>query len=321
MLGPISDQARADVCAAAIARPAAQLRCDYRKIAAIYGDNRAPERIVAHYDLERRLAARMRLSTQSQREHGLYTEMYDALLGELDDHPRKRPITEKGRRNRAAYVRRQADLILGHMRERDVFLEIGGGDCEVTLLLARHVEKAIVIDVTDELAPPDAAVANFQFIKTAGVNLPLASDSVSFVYSNQVMEHLHPDDARAQMREIFRVLKPGGQYLCRTPSRVTGPHDVSRYFDAVAVGTHMKEYIYAELIALFDEAGFTRQHILVAPRAYRVCTLPRFIALAAETLFARVPRNLHTLICRSHAVRALLGVTMIGEKWGLGTRD
>ena len=108
-----------------------------------------------------------------------------------------------------------------------MFLEIGGGDCEVTLLVSRHVAKAIVIDVTDELVPPDAAVPNFEFIKTAGVTVPLPSESVSFIYSNQVMEHLHPDDARAQLRELFRVLKPGGKYLCRTPSRVTGPHDVS----------------------------------------------------------------------------------------------
>jgi hypothetical protein len=30
--------------------------------------------------------------------------------------------------------------------------------------------------------------------------------------------------------EINRILKPGGQYLCATPSRVTGPHDISVFF-------------------------------------------------------------------------------------------
>jgi hypothetical protein len=57
-----------------------------------------------------------------------------------------------------------------------------------------------------------------------------------------------------------------------------------------------------------------RSRILVAPRAWRLCTLPRAIGVAVERGLARVPWALHTTICRSNIVRALLGVTMLAEK-------
>jgi SAM-dependent methyltransferase len=40
------------------------------------------------------------------------------------------------------------------------------------------------------------------------------------------MEHLHVEDAEAQLQEIHRVLRPGGHYVCTTPSVITGPHDI-----------------------------------------------------------------------------------------------
>jgi SAM-dependent methyltransferase len=295
-------------------RAPARLVEDYQTIARIYGDPRPSERIIAHYELERRLASGLRTAAKSERESGLYTQLYDALLGELDDHPRKRPVTHKGQRRRENYVRRQVRMIRNRAGPNDIFLEMGGGDCEVALRVSPHVRQSIVIDVTDELVPPDAAAPNFQFIKTATIAVPLPDASIDFIYSNQVMEHLHPEDAIEQVRELMRVLKPGGRYLCRTPSRITGPHDVSRYFEPVALGTHMREYTYRDLTAILTGAGFRDVRVLLAPRAYDLFGLPRGLAFAIEDILARVPRRLHTRICRSRIVRALLGVTMIAQK-------
>ena len=61
------------------------------------------------------------------------------------------------------------------------------------------------------------------------------------------MEHLHPDDALEQLQNIYSALVPGGIYLCITPNRLSGPQDVSRDFDMVATGFHLKEYTISEL--------------------------------------------------------------------------
>jgi SAM-dependent methyltransferase len=40
--------------------------------------------------------------------------------------------------------------------------------------------------------------------------LPYPDDSLSYVYSSHLLEHLHADEARAFLSECFRVLMPGG---------------------------------------------------------------------------------------------------------------
>ena len=40
-----------------------------------------------------------------------------------------------------------------------------------------------------------------------------------------------PEDAVEQLRHLHAALAPGGVYLCITPSRLTGPHDISYLFD------------------------------------------------------------------------------------------
>ena len=78
---------------------------------------------------------------------------------------------------------------------------------------------------------------------------------MDLVFSNQLMEHLHPDDAEAELQSIFTALKPAGYYVCITPNRLTGPHDISRDFEESATGLHLKEYSTSELDSLFRRTG------------------------------------------------------------------
>ena len=77
-------------------------------------------------------------------------------------------------------------------------------------------------------------------------------------YSNQLIEHLHPDDAKIHVMNVRQILTKNGQYIFQTPHMFFGPHDVSVFFHNTPVGFHLKEYCNFELYFLLKKVGFTK---------------------------------------------------------------
>ena len=89
------------------------------------------------------------------------------------------------------------------------------------------------------------------------------------------------------MHEVYRVLKPGGVYVCVTPNRLGGPYDISRHFDTVATGLHLKEYTVTDSSDLFRRVGFGRIRDYVGARGLYVrppLTVLRAFEAVLETL-------------------------------------
>jgi hypothetical protein len=127
------------------------------------------------------------------------------------------------------------------------------------------------------------------------------------------MEHLHPDDAVEQVRSIHDALSPGGIYICITPNRWSGPHDISRYFDDEATGFHLREYTVAELTAMFREAGFARVQVLVGSGGVHVPMAARLVT-ALERGLQRLPRNVGRRLARQLPLRVILGAKVLAQK-------
>jgi SAM-dependent methyltransferase len=69
--------------------------------------------------------------------------------------------------------------------------------------------KEIRLDIDESLKPDIVASMS---------DMPMvASDSVDAIYSLHNLEHLHPDDGAAALREFCRVLKPAGLALVYVP--------------------------------------------------------------------------------------------------------
>ncbi|WP_134497810.1 class I SAM-dependent methyltransferase [Microvirga pakistanensis] len=286
---------------------AKHLKPGYRKLQKRHGDTRSPERLVAHYELERQLADRLRRSTRSEREH-LYTDVYSELFARLPDHPQNNYVADPQAKRIASKVR----LLSAWLKPDDVFLEVGCGDAALSFALADRVAATIGMDVTDALVDFASAPENFRFLKTPGVEIALPDASVDFIYSNQLMEHLHVEDAVDQLREIARVLKPGRRYMCVTPSRVTGPHDISCYFDDVATGFHMREYDYGSMKSLFLKAGFRRVQFMIVVNGRRLATPPYAVLRGLELILASCPNSMRLALNRF--TRPLMGITAMGIK-------
>jgi SAM-dependent methyltransferase len=208
------------------------------------------------YEVEKALARGLRDAPRTERLE-LYGVAYDKLFEQIPYHPQlKRKHDHQAERENAVSL--QIQLLRPLIAKEDTFLEIGAGDCALSIAIANQVRKVYALDVSETISSQVACPANFELIISDGVSIPLPDRSVDFAYSNQLMEHLHPDDAVEQLANIRRALRDGGRYLCLTPSALSGPHDVSRFFDEVATGFHLKEYSYQELAALFKAAGFRR---------------------------------------------------------------
>jgi len=272
-------------------------------------DSRTNEQIREHYDVEHSIADRLRESKPEERLE-LYQWAYDELFSRVPHHPMLTPRSE-------AQVREYVDkelAILGPMIDGStVFAEIGPGDCALSMEVAKLVAKVIAIDVSREITSRIDAPANFELILSDGTSIPVPDESLDVVYSNQLMEHLHPDDSMRQLENIFRKLKPGGSYVCVTPNRLSGPHDISRDFDPVATGLHLREFTLTELDEIFKQAGFRSRRAIV--RVSRTALfLPVFPFRSAESFLGLFSHRWRKLMTFNRVVRYLLGVKLVGIK-------
>lgn len=268
------------------------------------GELRTPERIRAHYLVERELADRLRHSDRERRK-ALYNEVYQELYARVPDHPQ---LTSKSdARAREIQVGEQLAILGRFLRRDTVFLEIGAGDCALSLAVAPRVARVVAIEVSEQVASGARREPNFSLVISDGQSVPVPPASVTVAYSNQLMEHLHPDDAEAQLAAIRTALAPGGVYVCITPNRLTGPHDVSMYFDDVATGFHMREYTIRSFAALARRSGFSKTRMLPSLRGHSMVA-PLWPFMGLEAVLDALPLRLRHAVAGLPVIRTLLQV-------------
>lgn len=289
------------------------MRISMPGIALARAGTRTLEQLRGHYEIERELADRLRRAPAGARG-ALYPLVYDELFRRVPHHPMltaKRDPAHLACRQRD--VERLARFLRRFLSLRAVLLEIGAGDCALSLRLARQVARIYALDVSAQIMAGVRPPPNLRLVLSDGVSVPVPAGSVTLAISDQLMEHLHPEDARAQLRNIYRSLAPGGRYLCITPNRHYGPTDISGYFGAVPRGLHLREYGAAELRALLRDAGFAAVHFYAGGRGV-FTRVPYALVRAIEALLAPLPYAMRRRIAGAAPLRALLGLRVIAIK-------
>jgi len=268
---------------------------------------RSASELRGHYEIERRLAARLRASTPTERRT-MYAALYDELFKRVESHPQ---LVQKGSPTTATPF--AFGLLERFLRPDSVFLEIGAGDCSLALAIAERVKRVYAVDVSAEITAGVPQRTNVDVIVTDGMSIPTPLSSVTLAYSNQVFEHLHPDDAIDHLRQVHVALAPGGRYVLITPNRLTGPHDISKYFDSVATGLHLREYTSTELVRLMRSVGFARAEVWTIPKGVSF-RLPFGAVRAIEDTIGILPHKTRRSIGRALPFRVLLGSYVVGVK-------
>lgn len=260
------------------------------------------------YLIERELSDRLRHASKKDRG-ALYSKIYDELYRRVPHHPQ---LTRKISAAKSDWnIRSQVNFLRRFITSSTTFLEIGPGDCRLSFAVAQMAKQVFAVDVSSEITKSSDCPSNFELIISAG-SIPLPDNSIDVAYSNQLMEHLHPDDAMEQLAHVCRVLKPGGKYVCVTPNRLNGPHDISKYFDEIATGLHLREYTVTELSSIFREAGFESSATYISVR--RVIRVPSLSIRLFEMVLERITARLRRRIGQTKLARILLDIRLVATK-------
>lgn len=259
------------------------------------------------YNLERSLADQLRHANRAERLR-LYPKLYDELYREVPSLKTNPKTIDQ------THIKATLRLLKPFLGQDKTFLEIGAGNLAVSRALSPFMNKVVALDVSKEFATALGPLPNnVELVLSNGIDIPIPEQSVDIAYSSQLMEHLHPDDALEQLKNIYLSLKIDGLYVCNTPHRFNGPHDISQYFDEVATGFHLKEYTNRELAAMFRRAGFHKIHSLTGAKGYTI-RFPLSLLFGLETLIERLPNAWLRPFSRFLPIKILLGIRLVGRK-------
>ncbi len=162
----------------------------------------------------------------SRIRNGLINRLVPLILGR---HPRNR-IFSFNYFNVAHICRFLAARAVALPDGSAVFLDVGAGQSPYRSFFSGKFGRYIAVDVPDSL--PSLPVPGIDHFAGTAEKIPLPDASVDVALFNQVLEHVVDPDA--SLREIHRVLKPGGTMLGSVPhvSPVhLEPYDFRRYTD------------------------------------------------------------------------------------------
>lgn len=267
---------------------------------------RTVEELHNHYIVEKELAAKLRSAGREERKK-LYSSLYDELFERVPDHPQLKKKTDPEERRRL--VEAQMGFLDRYLLPGATFMEIGCGDCSLSFEAAKRAGKVYGVDVSRSITAGESVPGNFELVISDGIGIDVPPGSVDVAYSYNLIEHLHPDDAVEHIEGVYRILKEGGVFICATPHRFSGPHDISRYFDKSASGFHLHEYTQAEIASILREVGFGR--IKSCKRLGRLYMMMPYIPLYIfEKIFEPFPYRLRRMMAKP-----IFGmIRMIAEK-------
>jgi ubiquinone/menaquinone biosynthesis C-methylase UbiE len=255
---------------------------------------RTEAQIRHHYEIEKAIADRLKSANREERK-AIYAVMYDELFKEVPDHPR---LTRRDDPVAVArYTRSKMRLLQPFFSKDKILAEFASGDGNLAVAASEKFGQVYAIDISDQRKSGMATPRNMKMILYNGYDLPLPDGSVDVVFSDMLIEHLHPEDTRMHFETAMRILKPGGVYVFRTPHAMSGPWDMSRRFAKVAECFHLKEWTYAEMVEMLKSLGLKRWESYWVAKGVRL-RLPTGMFVALEKSIQFLPHGIKRRLAR-----------------------
>lgn len=218
-----------------------------------------PESLVKAYEIETEFHRKI-ISEKSREERlKLYSEVYNKVHSIYNNgmFAPQNTLTKPPKARKARLFRKE---VLNNS-----LLEIGCGQGAFLMALANSgiAKDLLGMDVT---IPDDKVVDSFpsiEFIKTDITKFDVTR-KLDVIYANHVFEHIAPADMITHLTSIHAALNHEGTLIVNVPNRLFGPHDVTRIVDfsntnqVPALGTHLNETTYSEIIEVLKSYGFSK---------------------------------------------------------------
>jgi SAM-dependent methyltransferase len=223
-------------------------------------DEISEEMILKHWELEKSLTKQLLASTYQNRWE-TFERCYHILYSEIDW------LNKLTGSNAASSISKEGPIwtrIIGELPK--ALYEVGSGKGHLISYLANCGYNCRGTEITRERGERFVSGhPNLSWGISDGVHLDQfeCANAYDVVVSNQVIEHIHPDDLLEHFKSVRTILRNGGKYIFTTPHEFVGPSDISSVFKCEKLmGMHLKEYSYGELRELLIKAGFNELYSL-----------------------------------------------------------
>jgi SAM-dependent methyltransferase len=212
--------------------------------------------ILNHWELEKRLTLQLKASRPEDRWE-VFDRCYSELYGTLDwlNH-----LTQTDDGAQSVHRNRVWRTLIGEPPQK--IYEVGSGKARLITWLATQGFVCRATEVTRERGQAHAVEnPNLTWGISDGIHLDQFETPSSYnaVISDNVIEHLHPDDVLEHFKGVWKLLTPGGRYIFCTPHQCAGPADISSVFGCRRPeGMHLREYTFGELAGICCQAGFNK---------------------------------------------------------------
>lgn len=212
----------------------------------------APEKLIAAFEYEEAFHKKILKESDFEKRQLLYADIYN-VVHELYGTTKRTPDPNK--------KYKIVKLFKKELSGKSI-LDIGCGEGNFLLCIEKKLKhkRLVGLDVSVDVLPK---LSNIEFIKTNIVDFDLA-DRFDVITSDNVMEHIAPKDLDIHLHSVTRHLKSNGALIIMMPNRLFGPNDVTRIIDYTnsnkvpAMGTHLSEMSYTEIIKLLKRHGFKK---------------------------------------------------------------
>ena len=181
-------------------------------------------------------------------------------------------------------------------------------------MLAPYVMSMVGTDVSEPSVIESKEILSQHKIKNVEIKQVSAFELTDNFSENEfnicvsidVIEHLHPEDSKEHLKQVFHVLKPGGRYIIVMPNRLNGPHDITKeeFPEArEALGFHLNESTYREMTGIMRAIGFNKFQafypLKIPKLETKLLILPHQFSIICEILYEKLFSNFcHGLIER-----------------------